>query len=166
MKEAMAQLNQMDRATFEERENELRQLSEELERWEKELRGLLQNQTHLRVEQATKVRDAAVVEEAAQQESFRAVAAEFDISQHLARVDEVRAELAEFPAHDVKAKRCGNLERESEKDAEKYWEQLKAERQVLALNPRWGRKFEDLVIENQSNADYDQRLELDRKSVV
>ncbi|MFA7234432.1 MAG: SbcC/MukB-like Walker B domain-containing protein [Terrimicrobiaceae bacterium] len=160
MAEAIAQLNQMDRATFEEREKELSHLSEELGLWEKELRGLLQNQTHLRVEQAIKVYDAAVIDEEAQKESFRAVREEFDISQHLARVDEVRTELAAFPANDVKAKRCGTLERESDKDAEKYWEQLKSERQVLALNPRWGRKFEDLVVDNQSNADYDQRLEL------
>jgi len=160
MKDAMAQLNQMDRATFEERETELRQLSDELGSWEKELRGLLQNQTHLRVEQAARTRDAAAGEETAKQENFRAVGAEFDISQHLGRVDEVRTELAQYPAHDVKAKRCEVIERESDKDSERFWEQLKAERKVLALNPRWGRKFEDLVTENESNADYDQRLDL------
>ena len=160
MKDAMAQLNQMNRDTFEQRENELRELGGELTDWEKELRKRLQNQTHLRVEEAIKIRDAAASEESAQQETFRVVAGEFDISQYLMRADEVRGELAQFPAHDVKAGKCAALEREAEIDTKTYWEQLKAERQKLALNPRWGRKFEDLVVENPSNSDYDQRLEL------
>jgi hypothetical protein len=154
----LARFNSIDRAGFEERERGLAALTEELNQWQTEERGLLQSQkrgeiTRLEAELAK----SRATEAAALRALERVQKEEGDLSVHAARIKQWRAEMVKaLPALDAAAREFERQQADAATRSVEKWEQLKAARKELAFAYR---KFEELGSENPSNDPWAKLLE-------
>ena len=158
LEQVMTRLKTIDRGGFEEKEKQLAALSQELEGWEKEQRGLLQSQMRGEIDRSAKALTGMKDKESAAARAFDRVQQETgDISVHAARLNEWRAEvMTALPALDAAAREFGRLELKAEAALGQHWEQLKAARRELALvHP----KFDELNPENPSNESWARLLD-------
>ena len=150
LRQNIAKLNSIDRASFEEKEQQLVSISKQLDVWQPERDGLLRSQKKGEIDRLEVELSKAKSAESAATASFERVKEECgDISMHAIRLGAWRAEiLASFPALDVAAREFEHREADARATAIEKWEQLKAARKELALVYR---KFEDFAPENPSN---------------
>jgi len=177
LKQVLARLNAIDRASFEEKEKRLLVLNAELEAWAKEQRALLQSQKRGEIDRLTKALHATREREAAAARAFDRIKPESgDISLHAARLNSWKSEVTTaLPALDAAAREFERLEAKAETAAAQLRERLMATRRELALvYPT----FQDLGPESASNEpwakvlrkiaeanipDYKQKAEAERK---
>ncbi len=150
----IAKLNTIDRASFEEKERKVDELSLELKGWEDEQRAKLQSQKRGEIQRLETALNTAKSDEDLKLRAFERVQQETgDISIHAARLNEWRATLTtSFPALDAAAREFEREERKAETAVVGNWKDLVAARRELALVYR---KFDELVAENPSNAPWD-----------
>jgi hypothetical protein len=144
-------LNTIDRASFEDKERHVNKLGEDMPGWEKEHRDLLGSQKRGEVQRLELALTAAMEEQASALRGFERVQEEIgDISLHLTRLDEWRAEITtQFPALDAAAREFDRAGHKADKAAVENWAKLIAARRELALVHR---KFDELAPEDPLNA--------------
>lgn len=153
--ENLEKLKLIDRALFDEWEQQRVAMENELRGWEVEQRGLLTNQKHKDVERAVAALDTATASARAAKENFDDVRGGRDFSVWLTRMDEMRAEmLAQYTA-EIAVRRFTEKANKCAHDADVTSAQLVGARQLFAQRFP---KFDDLPIEAKDNAAYDRVL--------
>lgn len=150
----LAHLNTIDRASFDEKEQQARVLEAELAARELEYRELNRSQKPGEIKTLEAALAKATAEESRKRERFERVQSELgDISPHAAHLNRWRTEIQrQFPATDAAADRFEKLEADARETIARVWGSLVAARRELALVHR---KFEDLSPEDPSNLMWD-----------
>ena len=148
----VAQLNGIDRAKFDELEQQRAKLAEELRRWEDEQRTLLQSQKSKDVKRAEAALATTAADEARAKDAFHSISKERDFSAWLPRIEELRLEMhAQIPSPEIAARRFESRAAEARHDADvKRAELIGARRLFVQRFP----KFDDLPIEAMDNTAY------------
>lgn len=150
------QLNQIDRAKFDELADRESELARELATLREEEKRLIGSAKRHQLSQQEKAVEQLAETADAKKAVFDRVNAEADVSKWLPRMHEFRgAVLAAYPAKDVAAERFLIQYHEADKAADAEWERLKAARRELAITHT---KFDDLPMEAEDNAAYDKQL--------
>ena len=151
----LEKLGQIDTASFEEKEQALVRLGNDLPVWESERRKLLVSQKRGEILQITAALTKAENNLVAALKAFERVKTEVgDISIHASRLMEWRAEIASrFPILEVAAREFERAEGKAETLAATASVNLHAARRELALVYR--PKFDELVVEDPSNSPWD-----------
>jgi hypothetical protein len=150
----LAKLNAINSASFEEKELQINELEKDLPGWEHERLELLRSQKLGEIQRIEMTLENAKKDESAAFSNFDRVQREAgDISIHVSRLNEWRAEIAEtFPTLDSAAQEFARLSGSADKEAAINWAQLVAARTQLALVHH---KFDDLAPDNLTNAPWD-----------
>lgn len=159
LKGNIAKLNAIDRASFDEKDQQADSLGIELKSWNTERYGLLRSQKQGEIDRLQNELNAATSDEQNSLRGFERVQKETgDISIHAKRLNDWRADvIARFPVLDAAADEFGRLEREADKVAEVEWQKLVAARRELGLVHH---KFKDDPIpDNPSNKPWDNFLD-------
>lgn len=159
LKNNIAKLNAIDRASFEDKERELNNLGKDLPGWQKEHLELIGSQKKGKVEMLKAEFATAKTEEDTALKAFERVQEEIgDIFVHVARLNEWRVDITtRFPALDAAAREFRNAESEAKTSIAVDWEKLVAARRELGFVHR---KFkEDPNPENLSNKPWETFLD-------
>jgi hypothetical protein len=165
LKKNITDLNAIDRASFEEKEQQVNKLVGELDGLEREQRELLRSQKHGEIQRLETALATARSNESATLKVFEREKADIgDISLHAARLNEWRADvMTQFPVLDAAAREFARAEGKAETAAAAAWANLVAARRELALVYR---KFDELVSENPSNVPWDKLWEQVREANI
>lgn len=153
----IAQLQRIDRSSFEEKERQLDLLDNRIKSAEAELHGLLRSQKAGLIERLDKslatlaqTRDQAAA-------AFHRIKNETDVSKWLSRLESWKDEiLAKLPALDAAAREFDREFHRNDKESVEKWGELVKERNLLILTYP---KFRDLGPEEKNNSVYDKLLE-------
>ncbi len=148
----ITQLNTIDRARFDEAEQQRRDFIAELKVWEAEQRDLLKDQKQTAIKQTEALLVEADRNATFSRDNFERIRNERDYSPWTARLEELRAQMLErFPALDVAARRFDHQATEARHDADVCRTELLGERRLFAQRFP---KFDDLPVEAVENDAY------------
>lgn len=154
--ENIAQLQRIDRSSFEEKERQVQALDQRLEDWTQESRALLQSQRRGQIEAMERALTGLVQKKKDATDNFERIKNEHDISSWLARLASWKEEVVtRLPALDAAAREFEREYHRNDKDAVEKWANMVRERQLLIVAYP---KFQDLGPEEKSNAVYDKLL--------
>lgn len=157
-------LKQIRDAGIEEKESRLVEIQNRLREFEHEQKELLRSPKQMQLQQMLREKQSLTERLNKAEEAFQQVLAETDVSPFVARLEELRGDLArEFPVKAAAAQQCHELCHQCDLEAVRLRETIVRERQALAMAHA---VFQEFDAQTDANEKYDERLEKIRASDI
>ena len=154
-------LERIRSADLDQNQRELIAATNDLVEKQRERDSIIGSKRRHELESLRSQSEAARTEFGRRDDKFKQVGAEEDISIHVRRIGELRAEIATaFPAKEVAADECQTRHAQLNAEVATKWVELVAERRALASNADYGMHYPltDYDVESANNVAYDKRL--------
>jgi uncharacterized protein YPO0396 len=154
-------LERIRSADLDQNQRELIAATNDLAEKQRERDSIIGSKRRHELESLRSQSEAARTEFDRRDDKFKQVGAEEDISIHVRRIGELRAEIATaFPAKGVAADECQTQHAQLNAEVAAKWVELVAERRALASNADYGMHYPltDYDVESPNNVAYDKRL--------